>query len=119
MGSICYVAATAKEDKYLWLGGPLMAGMAVVALSGLAPLVLPVGSRALAGTEAIWLYGGLAVISGFTLYDVQKVMNHARLAQAGRIKKDAVNEAVSLELDFINMFIRILQVLAMRDSRRR
>ena len=103
MGSISYVAATAKEDKYLWLGGPLLAGCAVIVLSSLAPMVLPVGTAALAGLEAVSLYGGLAVFGGFTLYDVQKVLNHARQAQMGLIKKDTVNESVSLELDFINV----------------
>ena len=35
MGSIAFVGATAKQDKYLYIGGPLMAGMAVVLASGL------------------------------------------------------------------------------------
>ncbi|KAI5780034.1 inhibitor of apoptosis-promoting Bax1-domain-containing protein [Geopyxis carbonaria] len=119
MGSISYVAATAREDRYLYLGGPLLAGCAVVALSGLAPLVLPLGSRALVGAEALWLYGGLAVFGGFTLYDVQKIMHNARLAQAGVIKKDTVKESISLELDFINIFVRMVQILANRQQNRR
>ncbi|KAH0613485.1 uncharacterized protein H6S33_005371 [Morchella sextelata] len=93
IGSIAFVAATAKEDKYLYLGGPLLAGVAVVALSGLAPMVLPLGSRALVGAEALWL-----------------------MAQMGLIKKDTVNESISLELDFINIFVRMVQILANRQS---
>ena len=59
MGSIAFVGATAKQEKYLYLGGPLLAGVAVVALSGLAPLVLPVTAvRTLMFTENLWLYGG-------------------------------------------------------------
>ncbi|KAL0635619.1 hypothetical protein Q9L58_005440 [Maublancomyces gigas] len=119
IGSIAFVAATAKEDKYLYLGGPLLAGVAVVALSGLAPMVLPLGSRALMGAEALWMYGGLAVFGGFTLYDVQKIMNHARLAEQGLIKKDTVNESISLELDFLNIFIRLVQILAQRQNNRK
>jgi FtsH-binding integral membrane protein len=95
MGSIAFVGATAKTDKYLYLGGPLLAGVAIVAVSGFAPLVLPATAvRTLAFTENIWLYGGLAVFGGFTLYDVQKVLNHARLAERGLIKRDAVNESI-------------------------
>lgn len=30
VGSLCYVGATAKEGQYLWLGGPLLAGVTVV-----------------------------------------------------------------------------------------
>ncbi|KAF2748350.1 bax inhibitor family protein-like protein [Sporormia fimetaria CBS 119925] len=120
MGSLAFVGATAKQEKYLYLGGPLLAGVAIVAVSGLAPLVLPVTAvRTLAVTENLWLYGGLAVFGGFTLYDVQKVLHHARLAERGVIRKDAVNESISLELDFINIFVRMVQILGMSQNRRK
>ena len=119
MGSIAFVGATAKQEKYLYLGGPLLAGVAVVALSGLAPLVIPAtAARTLMWSENIWLYGGLAVFGGFTLYDVQKVLHHARLAERGVIRKDAVNESISLELDFINIFVRMVQILGMSQRRK-
>jgi FtsH-binding integral membrane protein len=119
MGSIAFVGATAKQDKYLWIGAPLLAGVAVVAISGFAPLVLPATAvRTLMWTENIWLYGGLAVFGGFTLYDVQKVLHHARLAERGVMKRDAVNESISLELDFLNIFIRMVQILGMQQRRR-
>ncbi|KAH8596695.1 inhibitor of apoptosis-promoting Bax1-domain-containing protein [Bisporella sp. PMI_857] len=120
MGSISFVGATAKQEKYLYLGGPLLAGVALVAVSGLAPLVLPATAvRTLAFTENIWLYGGLAVFGGFTLYDVQKILAHARMAERGLIRKDAVNESISLELDFLNIFIRMVQILMMQQGRRK
>jgi FtsH-binding integral membrane protein len=119
MGSIAFVGATAKQEKYLYLGAPLLAGVAIVALSGLAPLVVPVtAARTLAVTENIWLYGGLAVFGGFTLYDVQKILHHARLAERGLVKRDPVNESISLELDFINIFIRMVQILGMQQRKR-
>lgn len=119
MGSIAFVGATAKQEKYLYLGAPLLAGVAVVALSGLAPMVIPAtATRTLMWTENIWLYGGLAVFGGFTLYDVQKVLHHARLAERGIIPRDAVKESISLELDFINIFIRMVQILGMSQRRK-
>lgn len=119
MGSIAFVGATAKQEKYLYLGGPLLAGVAIVALSGFAPLVLPAtATRTLMWTENLWLYGGLAVFGGFTLYDVQKILHHARLAEAGLRPKDTVNETVSLELDFINIFIRMVQIMGMSQRRK-
>lgn len=103
MGSIAFVGATAKQEKYLYLGGPLLAGVAIVAVSGFAPLVLPATAiRTLVWTERLWLYGGLAVFGGFTLYDVQKILYHARMANQGLIQKDTVNESIHLELDFLN-----------------
>lgn len=120
MGSIAFVGATAKQEKYLYLGGPLLAGVAIVAISGFAPLVLPATAvRTLAWTENLWLYGGLAVFGGFTLYDVQKILHHARMAERGLVRKDVVNESVSLELDFLNIFIRMVQILGMRNNNRR
>jgi FtsH-binding integral membrane protein len=68
MGSISVIGATAKQDKYMYIGGPLLAGAAIVAVSGFAPLILPATAvRTLAMTEKLWLYGGLAVFGGFTL----------------------------------------------------
>jgi FtsH-binding integral membrane protein len=120
MGSISFVGATAKQEKYLYIGGPLMAGAALVLASGFAPLVLPATAvRTLAFTENIWLYGGLAVFGGFTLYDVQKILHHARMAERGLMKKDAVNESISLELDFLNIFIRMVQILMLQQGRKK
>jgi len=120
MGSIAFVGATAKQEKYLYLGGPLLAGVVVVALSGLAPLVVPrTAVRTLMWSENIWLYFGVIVFGGFTLYDVQKILHHARLAERGLIRKDAVNESISLELDFLNIFIRMVQILGMRGNSRK
>ena len=119
MGSIAFVGATAKQEKYLYLGGPLLAGVAIVAVSGLAPLVLPVtATRTLMVTENLWLWGGLAVFGGFTLYDVQKILKHARMSERGLMKRDPVNEAVGLELDFLNIFIRMVQILGMQQRKR-
>lgn len=119
VGSICYVGATATNDKYLHLGGPLLAGVTVVALSALAPMALPMGMRGLAISEAISLYGGLTVFGGFVLYDTQKILQHARMAEHGLIKRDPINEAISLELDMINIFIRLVQLLAMQGNNRK
>lgn len=119
VGSLSYVGATAANDKYLYLGGPLLAGVTVVALSSLAPMVLPLGIRSLAFAESLSLYGGLAVFGGFVLYDTQKILHHARLAQTGLIKRDPLKESISLELDMINIFIRLVQILAMQQNNRK
>ena len=60
----------------------------------------------------------LAVFGGFTLYDIQKILHHARMAERGLMQKDAVNESISLELDFINIFVRMVQILAMQQRKK-
>ncbi|KAI0361489.1 Bax inhibitor family protein [Trametes cingulata] len=119
VGSLSYVGATAKNDTYLYMGGPLLAGVTVVALSSLAPMVLPLGLRGLAVSEAISLYGGLAVFSGFVLFDTQKILNNARLAEQGRVARDPLKESISLELDMINIFIRLVHILSQRQQSRK
>ncbi|SJL06073.1 related to Bax Inhibitor family protein [Armillaria ostoyae] len=118
VGSLSYVGATATNDKYINMGGPLLAGITVVALSSLAPMALPLGMRGLAVTEAISLYGGLALFGGFVLYDTQKILLHARMAEQGRMIADPINEALGLELDMINIFIRLVQILSMQNNRK-
>jgi FtsH-binding integral membrane protein len=50
------------------------------------------------------------------LYDVQKILAHARMAAEGRIKADPVGESLSLEPDSINIFVRIVQVLMLQQG---
>jgi len=119
VGALSYVGSTAKNDTYLKLGGPLLAGITVVMFSSLAPMVLPLGIRGLAISEAISLYGGLALFGGFVLYDTQKILQHARLIAEGRLKSDPIKESIALELDMINIFIRLVQILTMQQSRRK
>jgi len=115
VGALSYVSATAKTDQYLYIGGPLLAGLTVVVLGSLAPMVLPVTAvRTLAVSQMVSIYGGLAVFGGFVLYDTQKVMAHARMGV-----RDPPAESIGLELDAINIFVRLVQILAMNQGRRK
>ncbi|KAG1757823.1 inhibitor of apoptosis-promoting Bax1-domain-containing protein [Suillus lakei] len=82
VGSLSYVGATANS---------------------LAPLALPLGMRGLAVAETLSLYGGLAVFGGLVLYDTQKILQHAHMAEIGAIPRDPIKESVALELDMINI----------------
>lgn len=103
--STCVISdvSLARSDKYLNLGGPLLAGITVVALSSLAPMALPLGMRGLAVTEAISLYGGLGLFGAFVLYDTQKILAHGRLVEQGLMKPDPLRESISLQLDMVNI----------------
>ncbi|KAL7412501.1 inhibitor of apoptosis-promoting Bax1-domain-containing protein [Mrakia frigida] len=120
VGSLAYVGATARQDKFLYIGGPVLAGIVVVALSSLAPMILPrTAVRTLAITESLALYGGLAVFSAAILMDVQKLLLHARQAAQGLVKLDPVGESIGIELHTLNIFVRMVQMLAMSQNRRK
>jgi growth hormone-inducible transmembrane protein len=74
--------------------------------------------RTLAATEAMSLYGGLAVFSGFVLWDTQKVLQHARLAESGMLRPDPLRESIGLELDFINIFVRLVTILGNQQRKK-
>ncbi|KAJ6541813.1 growth hormone-inducible transmembrane protein [Mycena capillaripes] len=112
VGGLSYVGATATNDKYLLLGAPLLGGLSVVLLSTIAPLALPATAvRALGVAESISLYGGLAVFGGFVLYDTQRILQHARMAEQGLMKLDPINEAIGLQIDIVGIFIRIVETI--------
>lgn len=131
-GALSFTAMNAQQEKFLNMGGPLMAGLVVVFLSSLTPLFLPAQyARALAISEAIWLYGGLLVFGGLTLYDTQRVMQKGKNYLAFRETQlnrgvpermipqpDYINASIGLYLDLINIFIRMVQILG-GSSRRK
>ncbi|EFC42954.1 hypothetical protein NAEGRDRAFT_80200 [Naegleria gruberi] len=124
-GALSYVAINAEQDKFLSMGGPLLAGLAVVFLSSLAPLVLPATmTRTLQATEAIALYGGLLLFGMFILYETQKVRmkgeNYKNYVESETMrgtpnhmiqKPDYINSSISLYMDMVNIFVRLLYIL--------
>lgn len=58
------------------------------------------------------------MFSGLILYDVSKVLRHARMAEAGQMVRDPVRESVSVILDVINLFVKIVQVLMLQQRKK-
>jgi hypothetical protein len=54
-------------------------------------------------------YGGIIIFAGLTAYDHQKLKHYAMIDQDGKMNL-AVHGALSLYLDFINLFILLLRV---------
>lgn len=75
MGGLSFVGATAKSETFMNMGGVLMCGLGVLLAASLAPMVLPrmMTVQRLSVLEHMTAYGGVALFSGFILYDVQKV----------------------------------------------
>ncbi|KAK2587215.1 hypothetical protein KPH14_002955 [Odynerus spinipes] len=123
VGGLSTVAVCAPSEKFLQMAGPLSIGLGVVFVSSLGSMFLPPTTAMGAGLYSISLYGGLVLFSMFLLYDTQRIMKQAQLhpKYTDGITKpyDPVNNAISIYLDTLNIFVRILTILAGGGSNRR
>jgi FtsH-binding integral membrane protein len=71
------------------------------------------------GMSMIISYIGVLVFVGLTAYDTQKLKNMALTQpaglEAGVVRKGAIMGALSLYLDFINLFLMLLRILGNRE----
>ena len=72
-----------------------------------------------AGMSMIISYVGVLVFVGLTAYDTQKLKTMAMTqpagVEAGVVRKGAILGALSLYLDFINLFLMLLRILGNRE----
>jgi len=96
-GLTMYVMISKKDFSYL--GGMLFVGLITLIVAG---LVLMFVHSSMLGT--LYSVGGVLIFSGYVLYDTSRIMQ--------RLQADeAVSGAVSLYLDFLNLFLFILRLL--------
>uniref|UniRef100_A0A182SHB7 Growth hormone-inducible transmembrane protein n=1 Tax=Anopheles maculatus TaxID=74869 RepID=A0A182SHB7_9DIPT len=120
VGGLSTVAVCAPSDKFLYMGGPLAIGLGVVFASSLASMWLPPTTALGAGIASLSLYGGLLLFSGFLLYDTQKIVKRAEMYPLYAPRPfDPVNAAISIYMDTLNIFIRIVTILAGGGGNRR
>uniref|UniRef100_U5EQS8 Putative growth hormone-induced protein n=1 Tax=Corethrella appendiculata TaxID=1370023 RepID=U5EQS8_9DIPT len=120
VGGLSTVAVCAPSDKFLYMAGPLSIGLGVVFASSLAGMWLPPTTALGAGLYSISLYGGLLLFSGFLLYDTQKIIKRAEGHPLYAARPfDPVNSAISIYMDTLNIFVRIVSILAGGGSRRK
>lgn len=86
-----------------------MLGMALAGLIGINLVSIFWPSPALFN---IWLYGGVLLFSAFTMFDIQKIIHHAKTQRV----YDPINESLRIYLDFINLFQHILIILGQRKK---
>lgn len=105
-GVLAVIGATTKKDLSSW-GPILFAGLIGVLIGGVIGMFF---SMAIYEIVFIWL--GLFVFMGLTIYDVNKMkrMNLSG-ADASLAHKATIIGALSLYLDFINIFIRLLSIM--------
>jgi hypothetical protein len=103
---------TTKKDLTS-LGGFMMMGLIGIVIASLVNLFLQSSS-----VNAIISYIGVFVFIGLTAYDTQKIKNMAMTQPANLdgavIRKGAIVGALSLYLDFINLFLMLLSIFGQR-----
>ncbi len=104
---------TTKKDISGW-GAFLIMGVIGLIVASIANIFLQSG---------ILMYAisvlGVLIFAGLTAYDTQKIKNdylqHAHMGDAEWLAKSAIMGALNLYLDFINMFMFLLQLLGNRE----
>ncbi len=92
-----------------------LGGILFMALIGL--VVAMVLNLFLQSTTVTWLISivGVLLFTALTAYDVQRIQSGAIAAQTGSMEKAAVIGALTLYLDFINLFLFLLRLLGGRN----
>lgn len=120
VGALSLTAACAPDGKFLTWGGPLAIGLGGVCMACLGSLFLPATSVVGAGLQSIATYGGLVIFGGFMLYDTQKIIRSAETYPVHADRPyDPINASIGIYMDTINIFIRILTIMASSNTRRR
>jgi FtsH-binding integral membrane protein len=99
---------TTKKDLTSW-GGFLMMGLIGIIIASLVNMFIRSS-----GMSMVISYIGVIVFVGLTAYDTQKLKNMALTQPADLdgavIRKGAILGALSLYLDFINLFLMLLRI---------
>lgn len=120
VGGLSTVAMCAPSEKFLNMGGPLAVGFGVVFASSIGSMFLPPTSAFGAGLYSVAVYGGLLLFSMFLLYDTQKVIKRAETHPLYAMQKyDPINACMGIYMDTLNIFIRLVMILANGGGGRR
>lgn len=113
---LVFVSANSPSKQFLSWAAPLSAGLSVVAAASVATIFFPVTGAAFTALHSISLYGGLVVFTGLVMVDTQKIIKDAE--ELDDSIYDPINAGLSLYLDSINLFIRIVEILAKSQAKK-
>lgn len=102
-------ALWAESRSFLYLGGTLASGLTVMLVLGLMNIFFQ--------SEMVFkinLYAGLFIFCGFILYDTQLIIEKRKNGDT-----DFIWHSVDLFLDFVNIFRRLMIILANKDKKKR
>ncbi len=111
---VCSVYGMVTRRDLTSIGNFMMMGLVGIIIASVVNIFLKNS-----GMEMIISYIGVLVFVGLTAYDAQKI-KYMALSQpadldSGTLRKGAILGALSLYLDFINMFLFLLRILGDRD----
>lgn len=99
--SFTLAAVVATRRSYLYLGGFLSSALCMLCIMSFVGMFVP-------AMRMMWLqlYGGLLIFSAFIIYDTQIIIE-----KASNGCRDFAGHALTLFLDFFQVFVRILLIL--------
>jgi uncharacterized protein len=110
----CSIYGWATKRDLTSMGGFMAMGLIGIVIASVVNIFIRSS-----GMHMIISYIGVLVFVGLTAYDTQKIKNMALAQPAdidqGAIRKGAILGALSLYLDFINLFLMLLRILGNRD----
>jgi len=111
----CSIFGMTTKKDLTSLGGFMMMGLIGIIIASVVNLFIHSSAM-----QMIISYIGVLVFVGLTAYDTQK-LKHMALSQpagleAGVIRKGAIIGALTLYLDFINLFLMLLYILGGRRN---
>merc|ERR1712168_320706 len=112
VAALSMTAACAPDEKFLKWGGPLSLCLGGVMVAAIGGMFVPATSAAAPVINSVVTYGGLVVFGGFMLYDTQKIIYKAQNSYYMGQKYGPINGSIGIYMDTINIFIRILTILA-------
>ncbi|MBN2002414.1 MAG: Bax inhibitor-1/YccA family protein [Anaerolineae bacterium] len=111
-GVMAVIGYTTRMDLSKW-GGYLLMALVGLLIASVVNMFL-----ASSGLEWILTYAGLLLFIALTVYDTQRIKRQVQAAVAAGdsnvVQRVGLLGALSLYLDFINLFLRLLRILGRR-----
>ena len=109
-GAMSFYGATTKKDLTSW-GSFLIMGLVGIIIASVVNFFLH-------SSMIYWVvtYAGILIFVGLTAYDTQKILEMNIIGNEGTDEdtKEAIRGALTLYLDFINLFLLLLRLLGDR-----
>ena len=110
MGSLGMLAYNAPSEQFLNWGGPLVCALGGIIGVSILQIIYPYSQM----LNNIRLWGGIAVMSGFVLFDTQMIMHKAKTQK----QYDPISNAIEIYLDFIILFKDFVEILAESEKKK-